>query len=128
MVMAFPFGEVALRPSPTGYFSRTRSLPGARSNRERDEGLALALRPGFSSGSWPKNSAQENRGLLPVTRPTGVLVAASPVVVESTTIGSGLASGSRAWEKTTSTNSASSCSPLTTCRNRDSTKPSPSRP
>ena len=61
MVMAFPFGEVALRPSPTGYFSRTRSLPGARSNRERDEGLALALRPGFSSGPWPKNSAQENR-------------------------------------------------------------------
>ena len=57
MVMAFPFSEVALRPAPTGSFSRTCSLPGAHSNRKRDEDLALALHPGFSSGSWPKNSA-----------------------------------------------------------------------
>ena len=57
MVMAFPFGEVALRPAPMCFFSCTCLSPSAHSNRERDEDLALALHSGFSSGSWPKNSA-----------------------------------------------------------------------
>ena len=67
MVMAFPFREVALRPAPTGSFSRTCSLPGAHSNGEREGGLTLPLRPGFSSGSWARNSAQDNRDCCPLS-------------------------------------------------------------
>ena len=65
--MAFPFGEVALRPAPTSSFFGTCLLPSARSNGESDEGLPLALCPEFLSCFPARISAEKNRDCCPLS-------------------------------------------------------------